>query len=100
MTLGMSMIGAALLLLHQRRHRRLVRLLQPRPTDNLTRNSTSVAETQLLLLAVLLLRCTDLQFSLLLTNDQAVRQQEIRMKAANLTVHHAHPELGILRLLL
>jgi hypothetical protein len=92
------MTGAALLL-HQSRHRHLVRLLQPRPADSHTRNLTSVAETQLLLLAVLLLRYTDLQSSLLLTNDQAVRQQEIRMKAGNLTVHHAHPELGILRLL-
>jgi hypothetical protein len=100
MTPETSTIGADLLLLHLRRHRRLVRLLQPRSADSHTRNSTSVAETQLLLLAVLLLRCIDLQSSLLLTNGQAVRQQGIRMKAANLTVHHAHPELGILRLLL
>jgi hypothetical protein len=99
MTLETSMIGAALLP-HQCRHRHLVRLLQPRPADSHTRNSTSVAETQLLPPAVHLLLYTDLQSSLPLTNDQAVRQQEIRMKAANLTVHHAHPELGILRLLL
>jgi hypothetical protein len=99
MTLGMSMTGAALPLL-QRWHRHHVRLLHQGLADRLTKNLMSVAETQLLLLAAHRLPCTGLQSSLPSTKDPAVRDQEIRMKAENLTVHHARLELGILRRLL
>ena len=99
MTLEISMTGAALTL-HLLRLRRHVRLHQPGPTDSLTKSSTSVAWTPLLLHVVHLLPYTDLQFSLPSTRDRAVRPQEIRTKAGNLTVHHAHLEPGILRLLL
>ena len=99
MTQEISTIGAALPL-HLRLHLHLVRRHHKGPADSHTRNSTSVAETPLPLLAVHLLRCTDLQSSLLLTRDQAVRHQEILTKLGNLTVHHAHLELGILRRLL
>ena len=99
MTLEISVTGAALML-HLLRLRRHARLHQPGPTDSRTKSLTSVAWTPLLLHVVHLLPYTDLQFSLPLTRDRAVRPQEIRTKAGNLTVHHARLEPGILRLLL
>ena len=99
MTLEKSMTGAVLLL-RLLRHPHHVRLPQPGPTDSLTKSLTSVAWTLLLLHVAHLLLYTDLQFSLPSTRDRAVRPQEIRTKAGNLTVHHAHLEPGILRLLL
>lgn len=99
MTLEMSTTGAAPMphLLRPRRH---VRLHQRGLTDSLTRTLTSVAWTLLLLHVVHLLPYTDLQFNLPSTRDRAVRPQEMPTKAGNLTVHHAHLEPGILRLLL
>jgi hypothetical protein len=99
MTLEISTTGAALLL-HLHRHRHHVRLPQQGPTDQLTRNLTSVAWTPLLPHVVHLLPYTDLQSSLPSTRDRAVRPQEILMKVGNLTVHHAHLEPGIPRRLL
>ena len=98
MILEMSVIGVVLPL-PQRLHRHRVRLLQE-PAGSLTRNLTSVEWTLSLLHAVPHLLYTDPQFSLRLTKDQAVQPQEIRMRAGNPTVHHAHQEQGILRRLL
>ena len=99
MTLEKSMTGAVLLL-RLLRHPRHVRPRQPGPTDSLTKSLTSVAWTLLVLHVAHLLPYTDLQFSLPSTRDRADRPQEIRTTAGNLTVHHAHLEPGILRLLL
>lgn len=83
-------------------HQHSVRRLREGPADSLMKSSTSVAETPLLLLVVLLLPCmqAELQFNLPSTKDQAVRLQETPMKAGNLTVHRAHLEPGIPRRLL
>ena len=99
MTLEILMTGAVQMP-HLLRLRRRVRLLQPEPTDSLTKSLMSVAWTLLLLHVVHLLPYTDLQFNLPSMRDRAVRPQETLTKAGNLTVHHAHLEPGILRLLL
>lgn len=99
MILEILMTGAVLMS-HLPRLRHHVRLPQPGPTDSLTKSFTSVAWTPLLLHVVHLLPYTDLQFNLPSMRDRAVRPQETLTRAGNLTVHHAHLEPGILRLLL
>jgi len=84
--------------LHLQLSQQHVRPLLPEPADSLMTTTRSAVESLSPLLAVLPL--LELLHSHLLTTEPAARHQEIRMKAANRTVHRAHREPGILRRLL
>ena len=95
MTRGTSVTGVVL---HLQLSQQYARPLLPGPADSLTMTTRSAAESLSPLPAVPLL--LELPPSHLLTTEQTARHQEIRMKAANRTVHRAHREPGILRRLL